>query len=72
MKIKINYKFQKWFKFNKYKSLKDIVCLSPPNVIIKSLNTATACPSLAHGFFPLIVFYPPVNGYRNLNIIKKL
>lgn len=39
---------------NKYKSLNAIRCRSPPKIYIFYLHTTTLCPSLAHGFFPII------------------
>ena len=41
-------------KSKEYKSLKAMRCLSPPKINIFYLKTTTLCPSLAHGFFPII------------------
>lgn len=40
-----------------YKSLNAIKCRSPPKMYIKSSLTQIVCPSLAHGFLPIIFLF---------------
>ena len=48
-------------------SLKDIWCLSPPNIINSPLSIAEQWPSRAQGFFPMTKFELFCRGAKNLD-----
>ncbi len=53
-------------RFSLKMSLKDIWCLSPPNIISSSSIITDTCPSLAHGFFPTTILELLCRGSKNL------
>lgn len=51
-------------KLSRKRSLKDIWCLSPPNITIEDPIIVAVWPSLAHGLLPWIMFIVELSGYR--------
>jgi hypothetical protein len=50
-------------------SLKDIWCLSPPNIINSSFSITEQWPSLAHGFLPITKLELFYNGAKNFDCV---